>query len=234
MKPLKLAYPSLWSLTAPRTAWVQLWLPGWVLGGGGSKSACFFLFTFLVLIIISWLHQLLGKLYSSLFMCPLCKEFFLTAERRGRASRKKRGGNRSLVEPLRECSSTASHPNHAQLAWQPGRGPTRVCITSPGHPRFTCLFTFTCHFGGSPSLKRAPVGFKAMLLFVKTYSCFVHKTKPNLKITLVIQPNCIHIGVVKVGVNMIVCVHATCIDIESFIAFCKHICKWNINKNSYS
>ena len=168
--------------------------------------ASFYSLFFLVLIIISWPHQLLAKLYASLFMCPLCKEFFLTAERRGRASRKKRGGNRSSVEPLRECCSTASHPNHAQLARQPGSGPTRACITSPGHPHFTCLFTCTCYFGVSPSLKRAPAGFKAVLLFVKTYSCFVHKTKPNLKISLVIQPNYIHIGVVKGGVNMIVCV----------------------------
>jgi len=133
---------------------------------------------------------------------PPLQGFLLDSREEGRASRKKTGGNRSSIEPLTEPSSASSHPNHAQLAQQLGSGPTRACITSPGRPRFTCLFTCTCHFGVSPSLKRAPAGFKAVLLFVKTYSCFVHETKPNLKITLVIQPNCIHIGAVKVGVNM--------------------------------
>lgn len=230
VKPLELACPSLWSLTAPRTAWVQLWLPGWVLGGGGSKSACFLLFTFLMLIIISWPHQLLGKLYALLFMCSFCKEF-LTAERSRRASGKKREGNRSSVEPLRECSCTTSHPNHTQLAWQLGSSPTRACITSPGHPRFTCLFTWTYHFGVSPSLKRAPAGFKAVLLFVKTYSCFVHKAKPNLKITLLFSQIMFTLGWWKwASMWLCVCVYATHTDIESFIVFCKHICKWSIKK----
>lgn len=221
--------PLLWPLTALRTAWVQLCLPGWMPEGGGSKSAGSYRFTsfgaqnnFLAL------PALEEALFLIIHVPPL--QLFLAAERKGRASRKEQGGSRWSAEPLRGCSFTASHPNHAQLARQLGSGMARAPSTSPGHPRFTCM----CHFGVSPSLKRAPAAFKAVLLFVKTYLCFVHKTKPTLKITLVIQPNSVHVGVVKVGVNTVLCEHATHIGRESFRGGCEHISKWNINKSSYS
>lgn len=72
-------------------------------------------------------------------------------------------------------------PNHTQLAQQPNPSHKNL-HHKPRTPTLHLLIYLHMQFW-SLSIWRAPVAFKAELLFGKTDSCFVHKTKPKLNIT---------------------------------------------------